>query len=174
LAFFASSLSPSIEIGCVWPPHNLKVFSAWGVPLLNTFILVLSGVSVTWAHHALLLGNYVQTNFSLIITIALAILFTNLQVCEYLEADFSISDGIYGSVFYMATGFHGFHVLIGTIFLIVCYFRHVKGHFSRTHHVGLESAIWYWHFVDVVWLFLFLVIYWWGNTSLNYDLIKAF
>lgn len=87
------------------PPHNLKVFSAWGVPLLNTFILVLSGVSVTWAHHALLLGNYVQTNFSLLITIALAILFTNLQICEYLEADFGISDGIYGSVFYMATDF---------------------------------------------------------------------
>jgi len=173
-AFFASSLSPSVEIGCVWPPHNLKVFSAWGVPLLNTFILVLSGVTVTWAHHALLLGNYVQTNFSLLITIALAILFTNLQICEYLEADFSISDGIYGSVFYMATGFHGFHVLIGTIFLIVCYFRHAKGHFSRTHHVGFESAIWYWHFVDVVWLFLFLVIYWWGNTSLNFDLIKSF
>jgi len=167
-AFFHSSLSPTIEIGCTWPPHNLKVFSAWGVPLLNTFILVLSGISVTWAHHALLLGNYRQTNFSLILTIILAILFTNLQICEYLEADFGISDGVYGSVFYMATGFHGFHVLIGTIFLVVCYFRHVKGHFSRTHHVGVESAIWYWHFVDVVWLFLFLVIYWWGNTSSDF------
>jgi cytochrome c oxidase subunit 3 len=164
-AFFHSSLSPSIEIGCVWPPFGLKVFSPWGVPLLNTFILVLSGVSVTWAHHALLLGNYVQTRISLLITIFLAILFTNLQICEYLEAGFAISDGVYGSVFFMATGFHGFHVLIGTMFLSIMFIRFIKHHFSQTHHIGFEAAIWYWHFVDVVWLVLFISIYWWGNQQ---------
>lgn len=165
-AFLHSSLSPTIEIGCVWPPYELKTFSPWGVPLLNTLILVLSGISVTWAHHAIILGNYVQLKFSLIITIILAILFTNLQICEYLEADFGITDGVYGSTFYLTTGLHGFHVIIGTIFLAVCLIRIVLGHFSRTHHLGFEGAIWYWHFVDVVWLFLFILIYWWGNAEL--------
>jgi cytochrome c oxidase subunit 3 len=148
------------------PPYELKTFSPWGVPLLNTLILVLSGISVTWAHHAIILGNFVQLKFSLIITIILAILFTNLQICEYLEADFGVTDGVYGSTFYLTTGLHGFHVIIGTIFLAVCLVRIILGHFSRTHHLGFEGAIWYWHFVDVVWLFLFILIYWWGNAEL--------
>jgi len=168
-AFFHSSLVPTIEIGCVWPPVGLNTFSPWGVPLLNTLILLLSGISVTWAHHAILLGNYIQVIFSLILTVSLAILFTNLQICEYLEAEFSLSDGIYGSVFYLTTGLHGFHVLVGTLFLIVCLIRVYLGHFSRSHHLGFEAAIWYWHFVDVVWLGLFLIIYWWGNASPNFE-----
>lgn len=163
-AFFHSSLSPTIEIGSVWPPVNITPFNPWGVPLLNTLILLLSGSTVTWAHHEILVGRKQLAQLSLLLTILLALFFTCLQVYEYVEASFTISDGIYGSTFFMATGFHGFHVIIGTIFLTVCYFRLVKNHFTKTHHFGFEAAAWYWHFVDVVWLFLFVNIYWWGNS----------
>ena len=119
--------------------------------------------SVTWAHHAILAGWRQQAIWSLILTVVLAAAFTALQVLEYLEAPFSISDGVYGSTFFLATGFHGFHVFIGTIFLTVCLFRLYQFHFTRNHHFGFEAAAWYWHFVDVVWLFLFVSIYWWGG-----------
>jgi len=163
-AFFHSSLSPAIEIGSVWPPVSITPFNPWGVPLLNTLILLLSGATVTWAHHEILVGRKEPAKLALFLTLFLAVTFTALQVYEYLEASFSISDGIYGSTFFMATGFHGFHVIIGTIFLTVCYFRLVKNHFTKLHHFGFEAAAWYWHFVDVVWLFLFVSIYWWGNS----------
>nr|BBH42921.1 cytochrome c oxidase subunit 3 [Marophrys sp. SRT127] len=163
-AFFHSSLAPAIEIGSVWPPTSINPFNPWGVPLLNTFILLLSGATVTWAHHEILVGRKEPAKIALFLTLILAAAFTALQAFEYIEAEFTISDGVYGSTFFMATGFHGFHVIIGTIFLTVCLIRLIKNHFTKRHHFGFEAAAWYWHFVDVVWLFLFVTIYWWGNS----------
>nr|YP_010449380.1 cytochrome c oxidase subunit III [Jamides bochus]UTT74584.1 cytochrome c oxidase subunit III [Jamides bochus] len=162
-AFFHSSLSPNIEIGSNWPPMNILSFNPFQIPLLNTIILISSGLTVTWAHHSLMENNFTQTSQSLLITIILGIYFSILQGYEYMEASFSIADSIYGSTFFMATGFHGIHVIIGTSFLLICFIRHINNHFSMNHHFGFEAAAWYWHFVDVVWLFLFISIYWWGN-----------
>nr|YP_010527017.1 cytochrome c oxidase subunit III [Brahmaea certhia]UHM24617.1 cytochrome c oxidase subunit III [Brahmaea certhia]UXR12354.1 cytochrome c oxidase subunit 3 [Brahmaea certhia] len=162
-AFFHSSLSPNIEIGAIWPPMGIIPFNPFQVPLLNTIILISSGVTVTWAHHALMESNYTQMNQSLFITIILGIYFTILQAYEYIEAPFTIADSIYGSTFFMATGFHGIHVMIGTTFLLICLIRQLNNHFSNSHHFGFEAAAWYWHFVDVIWLFLYISIYWWGN-----------
>lgn len=162
-AFFHRSLSPNIEIGSNWPPINIISFNPFQIPLLNTIILITSGITVTWAHHALIENNYTQTSQRLFITIILGIYFTILQAYEYIEAPFTIADSIYGSTFFLATGFHGLHVIIGTIFLLTCFIRHLNFHFSSNHHFGFEAAAWYWHFVDVVWLFLYISIYWWGN-----------
>jgi cytochrome c oxidase subunit 3 len=162
-AFFHSSFNPSIVLGGVWPPVYLAILDPWKIPLLNTIILLTSGATVTWAHHAIVLGSKKQAILSLVLTIVLAIIFTGLQGLEYFTAPFSISDSVYGSSFYMATGFHGFHVFVGTCFLTVCLFRLYLNHFTREHHFGFEAAAWYWHFVDVVWLFLFVTIYWWGS-----------
>jgi len=164
-AFFHSSLIPAIEIGGIWPPVGLRnlVIQPLDIPLLNTLILLLSGVTVTWAHHAIRYRFYTEAFNGLVLTIVLAFFFTSLQLYEYIEAEFTISDGIYGSVFYILTGFHGFHVIIGTIFLIVCTIRLWSFHFHDNQYVGLDCAIWYWHFVDVVWLFLFIFVYIWGN-----------
>ena len=163
-AFFHSSFNPSPAIGGVWPPAFIETINPWKVPLFNTMILLQSGAAVTWAHHEIVKGGSQNQAFeALSATVFLAVLFTYFQVLEYYAAPFTISDGIYGSTFYMATGFHGFHVIIGTIFLTVCLFRLILGHFTREHHFGFEAAAWYWHFVDVVWLFLFITIYWWGS-----------
>ncbi len=162
-AFFASSLSPVIEIGAVWPPKGINIINIYDAPLANTMILLLSGASVTWAHHAICYGHYKQAFLGLAMTIALGIKFTFLQGVEYVELSYTIADSIYGSCFYVPTGFHGLHVLIGTLFLMVCLYRLSQFHFSRQHHFGFEAAAWYWHFVDVVWLFLFTAIYWWGG-----------
>lgn len=161
-AFFHSSLNPVPEIGCVWPPKGIEAVNPFHIPLLNTFILVNSGAFVTWAHYSLLAGFRRQTIVGLFYTIALATFFTGLQAYEYINSSFSISDSVYGSVFYMTTGLHGFHVFIGTLFLLVCFFRLLAHHFTKKHHVGLEAAIWYWHFVDVVWIFVFIFVYWWS------------
>ncbi len=149
--------------GGIWPPEGVEPLPAFELPLLNTVILLTSGVTVTWAHHALLEGNRKAMIQGLTLTVALGILFTALQGLEYSHASFGFADGIYSSTFYMATGFHGFHVIVGTIFLIVCLVRAMKGHFTPTQHFGFEAAAWYWHFVDVVWLFLFICVYWWGG-----------
>nr|AII02470.1 cytochrome c oxidase subunit III [Astrotischeria sp. MJT-2014] len=162
-AFFHSSLSPSIEIGSMWPPKGILTFNPFQIPLLNTIILLTSGVTVTWAHHSIMMSNYSQTTQSLFLTIILGIYFTILQGYEYYEAPFTIADSIYGTTFFIATGFHGLHVMIGTMFLLICLIRHLSEHFSMKHHFGFEAAAWYWHFVDVVWLFLYVSIYWWGN-----------
>jgi len=162
-AFFHSSFNPNPVLGGVWPPAFIVTLDPWKVPLLNTFLLLSSGASVTWAHHAIVLGSKEQATFALSLTIFLAVIFTALQGYEYVTAPFTISDSVYGSTFYMATGFHGFHVIIGTVFLTVCLIRLVYNHFTREHHFGFEAAAWYWHFVDVVWLFLFVTIYWWGS-----------
>nr|YP_009529035.1 cytochrome c oxidase subunit III [Appias remedios]YP_010852826.1 cytochrome c oxidase subunit III [Appias lalage]AXU98829.1 cytochrome c oxidase subunit 3 [Appias remedios]WGL40245.1 cytochrome c oxidase subunit III [Appias lalage] len=162
-AFFHSSLAPNIELGTMWPPVNITPFNPFQIPLLNTIILISSGLTVTWAHHSLMNNNFSQTYQSLLLTIILGFYFSMLQAYEYYEAPFTISDSVYGSTFFMATGFHGLHVIIGTIFLLTCFIRLINNHFSSTHHFGFEAAAWYWHFVDVVWLFLYISIYWWGN-----------
>lgn len=163
-AFFSASIAPTIEIGAIWPPKGIEPFNPWQIPALNTLILLLSGATVTWCHHAVVVGKHKDAVFGLVCTIVLALIFTGFQGLEYVSAPFSISDSVFGSSFFMATGFHGFHVLIGTSFLGVCLYRLCSFHFSSDHHVGLESAIWYWHFVDVVWLFLFVAVYWWGGA----------
>jgi len=162
-AFFASSLSPTQEIGGIWPPAGIDVLNPWEVPLLNTVVLLLSGATCTWAHNAIVIGDRNSALTSLSLTIFLGAFFTCLQGIEYYEANFTMSDGIYGSIFFLATGFHGFHVLLGSTFLAVCLLRLYNYHFTRQHHFGFEAAAWYWHFVDVVWLFLFVSIYWWGG-----------
>jgi len=172
-AYFNASLFPKPAIGGVWPPAGIVPFDPWSLPFLNTLILLSSGVTVTWAHHALIEGNRKRLLQGLGITILLGLTFTGVQASEYLHAPFSFAfeegvagkGGIYPTTFYMATGFHGFHVIVGTIFLIVCFFRAKANHFTPTHHFGFEAAAWYWHFVDVVWLFLFSCIYWWGSLG---------
>ncbi len=171
VALFPGANSPELvtrkEVtGGVWPPVDLqgKLFDPFGIPLLNTLILLSSGVTVTWAHHALRQNDRKNFLIGLALTILLGITFTGLQVFEYNIAEFNFDEGIYSSTFFMATGFHGAHVIIGTIFLLVCFFRGLAGHFKPNHHVGFEAAAWYWHFVDVVWLFLFTFVYWWTAT----------
>jgi len=160
--FFHRSLSVTDNLGRLWPPVGVVRFDPFDICLLNTAILLASGVSLTWSHHRLLHGNYNDSINGLVITILLGIYFTLIQGIEYIEAMFSISDRVYGSVFYVATGFHGLHVIIGRLFLLVCLIRIIKSDFSINHHIGYEASIWYWHFVDIVWLFLYRVVYWWG------------
>nr|QKK36450.1 cytochrome c oxidase subunit III [Trioza erytreae] len=162
-SFFHHSLSPNMEMGLKWPPMNIISFNPLHIPLLNTIILLSSGISVTWAHSAMMNNNFYKTKQSLMITIMLGLYFTFLQYYEYKYSPFCISDSIYGSTFFITTGFHGIHVIIGTMFLIHSFFRMQMLHFSNNHHLGMELSIWYWHFVDVVWLFLYMTIYWWGK-----------
>lgn len=164
-AFFHRRLSPRVELGAIWPPKGIQPFNPFRVPLINTIILLSSGVSITWSHHALIEGNLSEAITSLQITIGLGAYFTLIQLLEYIEAPFAIRDSVYGSTFFVATGFHGLHVIIGTTFLAVTYYRIEQCIFSATHHFGFEAAAWYWHFVDVVWLFLFVTIYWWGGKA---------
>lgn len=162
-AFFHSSLAPTSELGAIWPPAGIVPFNPLQIPLLNTAILLASGVTVTWAHHGLIEANHTQAAQGLFFTVILGIYFSTLQAYEYLEAPFAISDSVYGATFYVATGFHGLHVIIGTTFLLISLIRQASFHFSKNHHFGFEAAAWYWHFVDVVWLFLYISIYWWGR-----------
>ena len=163
-AFFHSSLSPAYNIGGTWPPVAVQTIQTSGIPLTNTILLLSSGATVTWAHHSIIVRAKKHAILGLLFTIIFATIFTLMQVIEYFDAPFSISDGVFGSCFFMATGFHGFHVFVGTISLIVSLIRIVLNHFTATHHFGFESAAWYWHFVDVVWLFLFIAVYWWGGA----------
>lgn len=162
-AFFHRRLSPSIEIGIQWPPLGIKPFNPLRIPILNTIILLSSGISITWAHNALTNMNFTQTIQRITLTIILGIYFTLLQILEYYEAPFTIADSVYGSSFFIRTGFHGIHVIIGTVFIFISAVRAKRLHFSNNHHVGFESSAWYWHFVDVVWIFLYISIYWWGR-----------
>ena len=173
-AFFDASLFPgganSLEMigraaytDGVWPPPQIETFNAFEIPFLNTMILLTSGTTVTWAHHEIRHGTRQRAIYALWLTIILGVCFTGLQAYEYVHATFTMDGGIYGSTFFMATGFHGFHVIIGTTFLSVCLWRLYQGHFKPDHHFGFEAAAWYWHFVDVVWLFLFSSVYWWAG-----------
>jgi cytochrome c oxidase subunit 3 len=166
-AYFDFSLFPSKiaeVVGGQWPPKGVEaVINAWDLPLLNTLILLCSGTTVTWAHHSLIHGDRQGLKLGLLLTILLGLTFTGVQAWEYAHAPFAFKGSIYGSTFFMATGFHGFHVIVGTIFLTVCLIRAWKGDFTPRQHFGFEAAAWYWHFVDVVWLFLFVSIYVWGG-----------
>ncbi|MEA1072199.1 cytochrome c oxidase subunit 3 [Sphingomonas sp. LY160] len=176
-AFFAGALFPApIEIvdgsaqviadaatPAAWPFPGIETIDPFGLPLLNTLILLCSGTTITWAHHALIHGDRDGLKKGLLATIALGLVFTAIQAYEYMHAPFGFAGNMYSATFFMATGFHGFHVLIGTIFLIICYVRAKKGDFTPKAHFGFEAAAWYWHFVDVVWLFLFVSIYVWGG-----------
>lgn len=162
-AFYDASLAPRAELGLTWPPKGILPLSVYSVPLLNTVILLTSGVTVTWAHHAIINNYFNKSVVRLAVTVALGAYFMYMQYLEYNEASFAISDGVYGSTFFMATGFHGFHVTVGTIFLFYVFIALVRGQLLSSHHFSFEAAAWYWHFVDVVWLILFVSIYWWGR-----------
>ena len=170
-AYFNVALFPSESIeylrsaftGGVWPPKGTAPLDPFHLPLFNTLILLTSGTTITWAHHGLLHNDRTALKYGLILTFLLGMLFTSVQGYEYAHAEFAFKNSIYGSTFFMATGFHGFHVIIGTIFLIVCTIRAYAGQFTPKQHLGFEFAAWYWHFVDVVWLFLFTCIYVWGS-----------
>jgi len=162
-AFFHSALSPTVELGAQWPPMGIEAINPFELPLLNTVILLSSGVTVTYAHHSLIQGNRSGALYGLVATVILAIVFTLLQGIEYTVSSFTISDGAFGSCLYFVTGFHGLHVMIGTAFIAVGLWRVLAYHSTDNHHLGLESSILYWHFVDVVWLFLFISIYYWGS-----------
>ena len=163
-AFFHSALSPAIEIGGCWPPQGITALNPFAIPLLNTILLLSSGAFITYAHHALLAGDRKGGIEGTLVTIWLAILFTALQYYEYVEAPFTITDSVFGSAFFASTGLHGLHVIVGTTFILVGLIRMINYHFSTTHHLGFEAAILYWHFVDVVWLFLFIAVYYWGTN----------
>jgi len=160
-AFYDASLSPSVELGIIWPPKGIIPLSVYSVPLLNTVILLTSGITVTWAHHALINNFFYKRFISLFFTISLGVYFLYMQYLEYSEAQFAISDGVYGRTFFIATGFHGIHVIVGTIFLTYSFFNLLSSKLLYNHHFSFEAAAWYWHFVDVVWLILFVSIYWW-------------
>lgn len=162
-SYFHRGSSPNIEIGQKWPPISVSSFNPINVPILNTLILIRSGFSITWAHHLIIEKNLIKSKIILIITCVLGVYFSLLQKIEYAQAQFSLRDSSYGTIFFMATGFHGIHVLIGTSFLIVNLAFISKIIINQKRHIGFELAAWYWHFVDVVWLFLYLSIYWWGK-----------
>ena len=172
-AFFDASLYADEGIqtarvaytGGHWPPEGIEVLDPWHLPLYNTIILLLSGTTVTWAHHALIEDDRSTLKGMLLATVVLGVIFSFVQAYEYAHAPFTFSESIYGATFYMATGFHGFHVLVGTIFLLVCLLRAVAGQFTPEKHFGFEAAAWYWHFVDVVWLFLFCAVYVWASAG---------
>nr|YP_009307963.1 cytochrome c oxidase subunit III [Typosyllis antoni]AOR87148.1 cytochrome c oxidase subunit III [Typosyllis antoni] len=163
-AFFHSSLAPTFELGCSWPPTGIWPLNPFSIPLLNTAVLLSSGVTVTYAHHALLFYKNSEVLTGLALTVILGAYFTSLQAIEYMETSFSFADSTYGSTFFIATGFHGLHVIIGSLFLLTCLMRASRIQLSKNHHFGFEAAAWYWHFVDVVWIFLFLSMYWWATN----------
>ncbi|MEN8840531.1 MAG: cytochrome c oxidase subunit 3 [Octadecabacter sp.] len=167
-SFFKHAMYPmgpqSPAIDGPFPPAGIETFDPWHLPLINTLILLCSGAAATWAHHALVHeDNREDVKSGLILAVVLGVIFTGFQAYEYSHAAFGFAGNIYGANFFMATGFHGFHVVIGTIFLFVCYLRVRRGHFTAKQHIGFEAAAWYWHFVDVVWLFLFAAVYVWGQ-----------
>jgi len=162
-AFFHSALTPTVELGAQWPPIGIEPVNPFELPLLNTVILLSSGATITYAHHSLIQGERKGALYGSIITVLLAVIFTIFQGVEYTVSSFTISDGAFGSCFFFGTGFHGFHVIIGTLFLGVALWRIFAYHLTDNHHLGFEGGILYWHFVDVVWLFLYVSVYYWGS-----------
>lgn len=164
-AFFHSSICPSILLGSIWPPVGITVISFIGYPFFNTVLLVVSGFAVTWAHRGIALGSLTEALDGLCLSIILGLVFLFLQIYEYNDAYFNISDSIYASTFYMLTGLHGCHVLVGVCFLTVNLIRLLLNHFTTTHYLGFVFSIWYWHFVDIVWIGVFIIVYWWGGYA---------
>jgi cytochrome c oxidase subunit 3 len=162
-AYFHSALTPTVELGGSWPPLGIEPVNPFELPLLNTIILLSSGATITFSHHSLIKGDRKGALNGSIATIILALVFTLFQGIEYNVSSFTISDGIYGTCFFFGTGFHGFHVIVGTLFLSVALWRIYAYHLTNNHHIGFEGGIFYWHFVDVVWLFLYISIYYWGS-----------
>jgi cytochrome c oxidase subunit 3 len=162
-AFYDASLSPVIELGLAWPPKGIAPLATYSVPLLNTVILLSRGVTITWCHHSALNNFFSRRVFSLAATVLLGAYFLTMQWVEYREAQFSLADGVYGRTFFVATGFHGIHVTVGTLFLFYVLVLFIQAKLTWAHHFSFEAAAWYWHFVDVVWLILFVSIYWWGG-----------
>lgn len=162
-AFYDASIAPTVELGLTWPPKGILPLSVYSVPLLNTVILLTRGITVTWAHHSIMNNYFNKSVVSLAVTVGLGAYFILIQYVEYSEARFAIADGVYGRTFFMATGFHGFHVTVGTFFLFYVLVALLRGQLLYNHHFSFEAAAWYWHFVDVVWLILFVSIYWWGR-----------
>lgn len=162
-AFYDASLSPAVDIGIIWPPKGVAPLSTYSVPLLNTVILLSRGITVTWCHHSIMNNFFSKALFSLSFTVLLGCYFLAMQWLEYREAQFSLADGVYGSTFFLATGFHGMHVTVGTIFLFYVLLLLRLSKLTWAHHFSFEAAAWYWHFVDVVWLILFISVYWWGG-----------
>ena len=165
-AYFHSSLAPAVEIGGTWPPLGIETLDPFAIPLLNTILLLSSGAFITFAHHALIRGNRRSAILGTLLTIIFAVIFTALQYYEYSEASFTIADSVYGTVFYCSTGLHGLHVIIGTLFIGVQFYRLLQHQITKSHHIGMEGAIAYWHFVDVVWLFLYAFVYLWAASGL--------
>ncbi len=162
-AFFHSALTPTVELGAQWPPMGIEPINPFELPLLNTIILLSSGATVTYSHHSLIYKKRTGALYGSIATVILAIIFTIFQGIEYSVSSFTISDGAFGTCFYFSTAFHGVHVIVGTIFLSVALWRIYKYHLTNNHHIGFEGGILYWHFVDVVWLFLYIAVYYWGS-----------
>jgi|ERR1700742_368841 len=162
-AYFHSSLAPTIDIGSTWPPQGITPLDPFAIPLLNTILLLSSGATITYAHHSLIQGKRNGAIIGTFMTIIFAVVFTALQYIEYQQAGFTIADSVFGTVFFASTGLHGLHVIVGTLFILVGFIRIISYHLTDHHHLGFESAILYWHFVDVVWLFLFISVYWWGS-----------
>ncbi len=162
-AFFHSSLVVSVELGAFWPPVGINPVNVWALPLLGSTVLLASGFILTLAHHALILGNKSLSFINMILTVIFGLFFTYIQFNEYLLGEFTLSDSVYGSVFYMTTGLHALHVIVGTLFLIICTIRIYLDQFTTEHHLGYEFSIYYWHLVDVIWLLVFLIYYWWGS-----------
>nr|ACY09465.1 cytochrome c oxidase subunit III [Meteorus pulchricornis] len=158
--FFHLILSPSVEMGNQCPPMMGEAFNPYNIPLLNTVILLSSGVTITLCHHAFLSNKFKVSLLMIIMTLSLGVIFTSFQFFEYKESGFTISDSMYGSIFFLSTGFHGLHVLIGSIFIYINTVRMKNKEISSFHHFGFEACLWYWHFVDVVWLFLYIFVYW--------------
>lgn len=161
-AYLHLAEAPALELGSTWPPVEVIPFDPKGIPFLNTILLVSSGISVTWCHHAIEKGELKTTIFSLYLTIILGVTFSMLQLIEYYVARFTFSCSSYSSVYFLGTGFHGLHVLIGRILLAICLYRFSILRIRINHRVGFECSVWYWHFVDVVWFCLYLLFYWWG------------
>jgi cytochrome c oxidase subunit 3 len=166
-ALFPENVAVSGATVAMWPPEGVVTFNPFHLPFLNTMILLLSGTTITWAHHSLIERDKKSMILALGLTVLLGMSFTFFQVVEYSDAPFKFTGGVFPSVFFLATGFHGFHVIVGTIFLLVCWFRARDDQFTPERHFGFEAAAWYWHFVDVVWLFLFICIYWWGQAAVT-------
>ena len=167
-AYFHSSLPILNLVAGHWPPKGIEAIGAAGVPMLNTLLLLTSSLTVTIAHHAILDEDRQKVVRWTGVTVILGAMFLGVQIFEYIVLPFGFKDGIYPSTFYLATGFHGFHVFVGTVFLIICFFRARAGHFTPEGHVGFEAAAWYWHFVDVVWIFLYINVYWWGASAFGH------